>query len=146
MNTIFFTVDRANKALIFVKPLAIDLMEKWKKVTAIKDECDALLTNHMANSPLLSTKEEELDVLLEQIENAIENLKLVGCEFKGFDEGIIDFPARINTRMIHLCWKLDEPEVLYWHEIFEDIGERKKINDELIALIVQTEKYNIINK
>jgi hypothetical protein len=31
-------------------------------------------------------------------------------------KGLVDFPTIMDGRTVCLCWKLDEPEVLFWHE------------------------------
>ena len=38
-------------------------------------------------------------------------------EPKGAAEGLVDFPAMLNGRLVYLCWKLGEPEVQYWHDL-----------------------------
>jgi hypothetical protein len=41
----------------------------------------------------------------------------LGVEPKSGPEGLIDFPSLVDDRLVYLCWKLGEPEVLYWHEL-----------------------------
>ncbi len=130
-----FTFDEANKALVLVKPIVSDIRKKWEVVKKLKDECDAIVLNHLEGEEILDQKEEELDVLLEEIEGHIKELHDVGCEFKGFEEGLVDFPAKLETRTIHLCWKYGEEKIEHWHEIFEGLPGRKSLNAELIEEI-----------
>lgn len=131
----FFSVTQANKALALIRPIVEDIQKKWNEVKTIKEECDAIILNHLGSESILNEKEERLDELLEQIENHILELQDVGAEFKGFDEGLIDFPAKIDTRMIYLCWKMGEESVSCWHEIFESVSGRKDISADLSELI-----------
>src|SRR3989338_4923842 len=107
----FFSLTQANKALVLIGPIVSDIQKKWAEVKKLKEECDAIILNHLGSESLLSKKEEKLDELLEEIENHIIELQDIGAEFKGFDEGLVDFPAKVDTRMIYLCWKMGEKNV-----------------------------------
>ena len=48
-------------------------------------------------------------------------------------EGLVDFPAMIDGRKVHLCWKLGEPEVLYWHGIDAGFRERQPLAEGSLA-------------
>jgi len=50
------------------------------------------------------------------IDGFLRELRELGVEFKGFDLGLVDFPGEMDGRQVCLCWKLDEAEVMYWHE------------------------------
>ena len=49
-------------------------------------------------------------------------LQRLGVEPKSATDGLVDFPSIVDGRMVYLCWRLGEPEVLYWHEL--DAGYR----------------------
>lgn len=131
----FFSLIQANKALALIRPIVSDVQKKWGEIKKIKEECDAIVLNHLGSESILNKKEDRLDELLEEIENHILELQEVGAEFKGFDEGLIDFPAKIDTRMIYLCWKMGEESVSCWHEIFEGYGGRKSITADFSKMI-----------
>ena len=131
----FFSLTQANKALVLIGPIVSDIQKKWAEVKKLKEECDAIILNHLGSESLLSKKEEKLDELLEEIENHIIELQDIGAEFKGFDEGLVDFPAKVDTRMIYLCWKMGEKNVSCWHEIFEGYSSRKEIKNNLKEMI-----------
>ncbi|HRP09378.1 MAG TPA: DUF2203 domain-containing protein, partial [Gemmatimonadales bacterium] len=52
-----------------------------------------------------------------EIEACLDELEQVGCLFRGFEEGLVDFPARHEGRVICLCWRAGETEVSHWHEL-----------------------------
>ena len=127
----FFSITQANKALVLIRPIVLDIQRKWLEVKKLKEECDAIILNHLEGEGVLDEKEEQLDTLLEEIEGHIGELQEIGVEFKGFDEGLVDFPAKISTRMVYLCWKVEEENVSCWHEIFEGFSGRKTIDAKL---------------
>src|SRR5205823_2458535 len=65
----------------------------------------------------LEQVEEELEKDTERLQGFIKELRDLGVEPKGGPEGLIDFPSALDGRIVLLCWKLGEPEVLHWHEL-----------------------------
>jgi hypothetical protein len=56
----------------------------------------------------------------------------LGVEPKGGD-GLVDFPALWDGRLVYLCWKLGEPEVLYWHEIDAGFAGRQPLTADSVG-------------
>ncbi len=63
---------------------------------------------------------EEIDEVAHRINRFVAELKPIGCVFKGFDDGLVDFHSEMDGREVFLCWKLGEDSVEHWHEI--DVG------------------------
>ena len=104
---IFFTPKQANEFLPEVKATA-------QRIISIKKEADGL-------------KEEEMTDAMERLEKEIQKLEELGCVLKDMSIGLIDFPAvRLGTR-VWLCWKLDEANVSFWHELHEGFAGRKSV-------------------
>jgi hypothetical protein len=70
----------------------------------------------------LAQIEEELEKDGQQLHVYVEELRDLGVEPKNGPEGLIDFPSQMDGRIVYLCWKLGESEVLHWHEL--DAGFR----------------------
>ncbi|MEJ2055937.1 MAG: DUF2203 domain-containing protein [Calditrichaceae bacterium] len=66
-------------------------------------------------------------------ENIIEKIREVtgmGIEIKGLDYGLVDFPAlRDNGEEVFLCWKIDEPDIEFWHSIDGGFKGRRHVDD-----------------
>ncbi len=104
---IFFTPKQANEFLPEVKATV-------QRIISIKKEADGL-------------KEEEMTDAMERLEKEIQKLEELGCVLKDMNIGLIDFPAvRLGTR-VWLCWKLDEANVSFWHELHEGFAGRKSV-------------------
>ena len=104
---IFFTPRQANEFLPEVKATV-------QRIISIKKEADGV-------------KEEEMTDAMERLEKEIQKLEELGCVLKDMNIGLIDFPAvRLGTR-VWLCWKLDEANVSFWHELHEGFAGRKPV-------------------
>lgn len=71
--------------------------------------------------------ETELQRLAEHIALCIAELEALGATFRGFEEGLVDFPSHIGGRLAYLCWRLGEPAVEHWHEAEAGFDRRMRI-------------------
>ena len=51
-----------------------------------------------------------------RLRELVDELRALGAEPKDGLMGLVDFPSVMDGRTVCLCWKLDEPEVLFWHD------------------------------
>jgi hypothetical protein len=57
-----------------------------------------------------------VQALAAELDRFLAELDALGIAFKGFDQGLVDFPAERDGQPIYLCWRLGEPSVQFWHE------------------------------
>jgi hypothetical protein len=122
-----FTVEQANAILPLVRAITADLVRLSREVIERRERL-ALLSNPRstgAKDPYaeeLAQIEEELQKDGQQLQAYVQELRELGVEPKSGPEGLIDFPCMLDDRLVFLCWKLGESEVLHWHEL--DAGFR----------------------
>ncbi len=122
-----FTVEQANTALPLVRAITADLVRLSREVVERRERLALLATPRAgtAKDPYaeeLAQIEEELEKDGEQLQAYVDELRALGVEPKSGPEGLVDFPALIDDRLVYLCWKFGEPEVTHWHEL--DAGFR----------------------
>ncbi len=122
-----FTVQEANATLPLVRAIVSDLVHLARDVVERRQRVSALTAGrpHDARDPYhqeLAQIGEELEKETRQLEEFVEELRRLGVEPKSATEGLVDFPFLLDGREVYLCWKLGEPEVLFWHEL--DAGFR----------------------
>lgn len=134
-----FTVEQANAALPLVRAITKDLVALSQEVIERRERL-ALLTARRGTagkgdpySEELSQIEEELEKDSQRLNTFVEELRDLGVEPKSGAEGLVDFPARMDGRLVYLCWKLGEPEVLYWHELDEGFPGRHPLTAGTVA-------------
>lgn len=125
----FFTAESANDALVLVRPVVRDIVAAYNELMRLRTDQQELV--------LLADAHARLDELRAAIEQKVERLKRlvreigeIGCELKDPSAGLVDFPALHDGRKVLLCWKLDEPEVAYWHEVHTGFAGRQPIDTE----------------
>jgi hypothetical protein len=120
-----FTLEQANAALPLVRAICTDLSALSREVLERKERLSWLLNGRPAEQrrsedPYRSELEhiqQELERDTERLQEYIAELRHLGVEPKNGLEGLVDFPALMDGRIVYLCWKPDEPEVQWWHEL-----------------------------
>ncbi len=133
-----FTVDQANNMLPLVRAIASDLSELYVDLVERQQRLDHLSSGRDRNaedpySDELRDVESELERDKQRLREYVEELKQLGVECKDPGRGLIDFPSDMDGRTVYLCWKLDEPELLYWHELDSGFGGRQSLTADSVT-------------
>jgi hypothetical protein len=126
-----FTVEQANRMLPLVRRIVRDIVDghrAWTRAVQAYENA-ATWTRADAPAPHLTGLENDVKRLATEIEGYLSELRELGVDFKGFDQGLVDFPGERDGRIICLCWKLDEDAVTYWHEVADGYAGRQPIRD-----------------
>ncbi len=127
-----FTVEQVNAMLPLVRAIVKDLSALSREVVERRERLAHLLsgrtleTNDLYRSELVQI-EEELEKDSRRLRDYVEELRDLGAEPKNGIEGLVDFPTIVDGRVVYLCWKLDEPEVLFWHELDAGFQGRQRL-------------------
>ncbi|MGH9823950.1 MAG: DUF2203 domain-containing protein [Blastocatellia bacterium] len=63
---------------------------------------------------------------------AVHDIEGLGVIVKDFQKGLVDFPHEREGRIVFLCWKPDENEIGWWHEVDTGFSGR-------LPLVTETE-------
>ena len=120
-----FTLDEARALLPEVRELARAMRERkaaLDRTQAIAAEAGRQAQGNGHGRREALAAQAEAQRLVAEIRARIDRLAELGVEVKGIDEGLVDFPSERDGRVVYLCWRLDEPDIGYWHEL--DTGFR----------------------
>jgi len=126
----FFTLSEANRTLPLVKRVVQDiasLYPSWKDLVARYELIAAKARPDWGESPEQLGLKSQIDDVARKINACLVELEQVGCEFKGFEEGLVDFHGRLDDREILWCWKLGEDRITHWHELDAGFKGRQPI-------------------
>ncbi|HEY5546726.1 MAG TPA: DUF2203 domain-containing protein [Gemmatimonadaceae bacterium] len=126
-----FTVEQANSMLPLVRRIVRDIVDAHQAWSRAVQSYETAATWTRADSPSsqLVTLEAEVRRLAAEIEGYLVELRELSVDFKGFEQGLVDFPGERDGRVVCLCWKLDEDEVRFWHEVSDGYAGRQAICD-----------------
>ena len=122
----YFTLQEANEVLQIVRPVIEEMMGIGDNIRLHQPELWSLVEKSAGNggNPTLSKLLKEfdrLDALLHQIQE-------MGIQVKDLQTGLIDFPALREGQEVCLCWRFDEADVQFWHEIDAGFAGRQPIS------------------
>lgn len=126
-----FTLDEATALLPRLRELLGEMQEKRIALDRLREALTELARVASGNGHRLGTevggKRKEALALADRLNELLAELNGLGCELKGLEEGLIDFPAERGGRTVHLCWKLGEEEIAYWHELDTGFASRQPL-------------------
>jgi len=120
-----FTPDEANQLLPQVRALVVQIMRARQAIIDARPELWPVLEKGVGNGG--SQKAGEMIHEFRRVEDGLHALNDLGVVVKDISIGLVDFPALRAGREILLCWKFDEPQVAYWHELQSGYAGRQKI-------------------
>ncbi len=124
-----FTLQEANELI----PRLTELLTKMR---TLRDQLDALRRSRperpgrSGNGYVDPQREADMrrgEALAGEVNSLFEEVGGLGCELKGLDEGLVDFPSERDGRLVYLCWKLGEERVAYWHELDAGFAGRQPL-------------------
>jgi hypothetical protein len=127
-----FTIEEANAMLPLVRAitgdivkLSIELLERRQRFAALANGRGPRDADFYSEEVAQVEREMEKDT--EKLQEYLNELHSLGVEPKSGPEGLVDFPAMLDGRLVFLCWKHDEPEVLHWHDIDAGFAGRQPL-------------------
>jgi hypothetical protein len=120
-DTKYFTPIEARRTLPLVKQIVKDILDTTKEIRLIADD----LNGKIENNP-------KVEKMVEEVNRFMAELEEIGCYYKdwNFTIGLIDFPAIIDGKDVFLCWKSDEDDITYYHDIQAGFAGRKLIPEK----------------
>jgi len=117
----YFTPTEAKKTLPLVKRIVKDILDTSNEMRLIADEIGGK-----------AEEDPRIQRLADDVEKFMLELEEIGCYFKdwNFQIGLVDFPAIIEGKEVFLCWKSDEDDIMYYHEMEAGFAGRKIIPPE----------------
>lgn len=125
--TRFFTWEEANRTLPLVRRIVDDIRAAHEALQAPLERFRRLVESSREAGAEARALRKELDERAKRLNAFVDELAGVGCHFKGFDEGLVDFYSMRDGRPVLLCWRAGEPEIGHWHDIDGGFAGRRPI-------------------
>ncbi len=131
-----FSLPEAERTLPLVRRIVQDLTVEYPVWRAAVARFELLTGGARADwgetGELLAARE-QVTIHADRINRYLQELEAVGCVFKGFDAGLVDFYSLREDRPIFLCWKLGEERITHWHDIDAGFSGRQPIDGAILS-------------
>ncbi|HXW96382.1 MAG TPA: DUF2203 domain-containing protein [Gemmatimonadales bacterium] len=131
-----FTVREAEATLPLVRRVVGDLLQaypRWKDLVARYELLTAPRRAEEGESTEVLELRDAAALEAERINGYLLELEEIGCVFKGFEAGLVDFYALREDRLVFLCWRMGEPHIAHWHEVDAGFEGRQAIDHTMLA-------------
>jgi hypothetical protein len=131
-----FTIEEANRTLPLVSRIVADLIAlhpRWRAAVVAFEAAQVGVTSAEESDESRQLRL-EAGHLAGEIEACLDELGQIGCIFKDFEVGLIDFPALHEDRMVYLCWRHGEARIEHWHELDSGFAGRRPLEQDLLPV------------
>ncbi len=123
-----FTIETANQALVLVRRVVEDTVASYRDLMQLRTEHDELQREN-GDPAAIEDLQRRVGEKVNHLNGLEAELRDIGCQLKDWSGGLVDFPAKLEGRLILLCWKLGEDEVRHWHEWDAGFAGRRPVDE-----------------
>jgi len=133
-----FTLQEAQNLLPVLESLLRTAMDGKKLIEAVDNELQELAHRVLMSGGLLvnvvqmARRKAEREKAIRRVRDTLAEINAIGVQVKDIEIGLLDFPCKVEGRIVLLCWKLGEQGITHWHTSSEGFAGRKPV-DERIA-------------
>jgi hypothetical protein len=133
-----FTLREAQNLLPVLESLLRTAMDGKKLIEAVDNELQELAHRVLMSGGLLvnvvqmARRKAEREKAIHRVKDTLAEINAIGVQVKDIEIGLLDFPCKVEGRVVLLCWKLGEQGITHWHTSSEGFAGRKPV-DERIA-------------
>jgi len=119
-----FTPEEASRTLPLVRKIVEDILKSSREIRLLTEDKNGIISD-----------DPEIKKLMGDINGFMAELEEIGCYYKdwNFTTGLVDFPAIIEGNEVFLCWKNDEDDIKYYHDVETGFAGRKVIPEKYFS-------------
>jgi hypothetical protein len=120
-----FTLKQANALLPEIRPLVRKILALRAEILSMQPDVWPVVEKAAGNGGRKAAS--EIVRQFDEVDQAVRQIQSRGILIKDINTGLVDFPSNRDGREVYLCWKYDEPEIRYWHEINDGFAGRQPL-------------------
>lgn len=126
-----FTLEEAERTLPLLRRILTDLRTEYRVWQDASGDYELLTSGARAEQGELveiAAARRALTESADRISAYLDEIGSIGCLFKGFDAGLVDFYTLRDDRLVLLCWRVDEDHITHWHEVDAGYAARQPVD------------------
>ncbi len=128
----YFTKEEAEALLPQIRPLMEEVQRQKLLFDEMQTEVEAVEARmkgngHAEDANRLASKREALQHVEKRIQSLVERVQSFDAAVKDLTMGLIDFRARRGDQDIHLCWRVGESGINWWHTLDGGFAGRRPL-------------------
>jgi hypothetical protein len=121
-----YTVDEARALLPEVRATLIQLAIERRRA----DDAHEALHRHLGQAPADRVRqrlEAETAERRARVRALLSHLESLGIVVRDLETGLVDFPTVREGELAWLCWRIDDPQLSFWHTTREGYASRRPL-------------------
>jgi hypothetical protein len=138
-ETRIFTLEEAERTLPLLRRILTDLRAEYRVWQDANGDYELLTGGPRAGPGELeeiAMARRALTDSADRISAYLEEIEAIGCVFKGFDAGLVDFYTLREDRLVFLCWRVDEDHITHWHDVDAGYAGRQPVDATFLTTTV----------
>lgn len=131
-----FTLEEAERTLPLLRRILTDLRAEYRTWQDAGAEYELLAAGARADrgeaEELLAARR-AMTESADRISGFLDEIGAIGCLFKGFDAGLVDFYTLREDRLVFLCWRVDEDHITHWHDVESGYAGRQPVDSTFLT-------------
>jgi hypothetical protein len=123
-----FSAEEANQLIprldLLVRRLQMQANSLRAKIREIAERDSTILGLDLAEVVKRYPELRPFASAMAEVAGEIESL---GCLLKDIDQGLIDFPGKVEEETVFLCWPFGEPHIVAWHTLDSGFAQRQPL-------------------
>jgi hypothetical protein len=123
-----FSAEEANQLIprldLLVRRLQMQANSLRAKIREIAERDSSILGLDLAEVVKRYPELRPFASAMAEVAGEIESL---GCLLKDIDQGLIDFPGKVEEETVFLCWQFGEPHIVAWHTLDSGFAQRQPL-------------------
>ena len=131
-----FTLEEAERTLPLLRRILSDLRTEyriWQEALAEYELLSGGARAEEGETEELGAARRAVTDSADRISAYLDEIQAIGCLFKGFDAGLVDFYTLREDRLVFLCWRVDEAHITHWHEVEAGYSGRQPIDSTFLT-------------
>ncbi len=122
-----FTIEEANALIPRLEMLMADAQRAALTLRSAMHEADESADAEARTTKDVLRLRPDLADDVHRLEAAVADIEALGCQFKGLDLGLVDFPTQVEGTTVLLCWQYGEKQIAFWHHTTEGFANRRPL-------------------
>jgi hypothetical protein len=122
-----YSVEEARVLVPAVRAILLQLAVERQAADAAHAALHGHLEGGPGSPPTRRRLEAETAERRERARVLLEHLEQLGVVVRDFSTGLVDFPTERDGEPAWLCWRLEDPELAWWHTTREGFASRRPL-------------------
>jgi hypothetical protein len=123
-----YTLDEAKALLPLIRGILLQIaVERHGYAAAHQELHRQLAGTEQSPDPTQSAQEERTAGFRERIASLVAHLEELGIQVRDLEAGLVDIPTVRDDAPAWFCWRLEDPELAFWHTTREGFASRRPL-------------------